>query len=63
LGEQWAIDAPCHLYEIGLTALIFATAALSYQFVEKPILRLKGRFRGGARAMPLAAAGVSQEAA
>ena len=63
LGEQWAVDAPYHLYEIGLIALIFATAALSYEFVEKPILRLKGRFRGGARAMPLAAAGVSQEAA
>ena len=43
-----AVDAPYHLYDIGLIALIFATAALSYEFVEKPILRLKGGSGRGA---------------
>jgi peptidoglycan/LPS O-acetylase OafA/YrhL len=47
LGE-WStkISLPFHLYAIGLVALSFAAAALSYEFVEKPILRLKGRFGG-----------------
>ena len=43
LGERFKIQNPFHLYAIGLTALIFATAALSYEFVEKPFLRLKDR--------------------
>jgi peptidoglycan/LPS O-acetylase OafA/YrhL len=43
LGEKWKTHAPFHLYAVGLVTLIFVTAALSYEFVEKPILGVKGR--------------------
>jgi peptidoglycan/LPS O-acetylase OafA/YrhL len=43
LGEKWKPNNSHHIYAIGLIALIFAAAALSYEFVEKPFLRLKDR--------------------
>jgi peptidoglycan/LPS O-acetylase OafA/YrhL len=44
LTEKWKIHtSQPPLYEAGLIAIIFATAALSYEFVEKPFLRLKDR--------------------
>jgi peptidoglycan/LPS O-acetylase OafA/YrhL len=45
LGESWKIHTPFHLYAVALSALIFAIAALSFEFVEKPFLRLKDRFQ------------------
>jgi peptidoglycan/LPS O-acetylase OafA/YrhL len=44
LGESWKIHTPFHLYAVALIALIFAIAALSFEFVEKPFLKLKDRF-------------------
>jgi peptidoglycan/LPS O-acetylase OafA/YrhL len=44
LGEGWNFHAPFHLYAVSLLALSLAAAALSYEFVEKPILSLKSRF-------------------
>ncbi len=44
LGESWKIYTPFHLYAVALIALIFAIAALSFEFVEKPFLKLKDRF-------------------
>jgi len=44
LGEKFKPSTPFHIYAAGLFVLIFATAALSYEFVEKPFLRLKDRF-------------------
>jgi peptidoglycan/LPS O-acetylase OafA/YrhL len=46
LGERWKVHTPFHLYAVGLIAVIFAVATISYEIVEKPILRLKGRFAG-----------------
>jgi peptidoglycan/LPS O-acetylase OafA/YrhL len=43
LGEEYNPGWPFHLYALGLIALIFGAAALSYEFVEKPCLRLKDR--------------------
>lgn len=43
LGEQWKPAGAGHLWAIGLVAMIVVLAALSYEFVEKPILRLRGR--------------------
>ena len=43
LGEKWKPHNSHHLYAAGLIVLIFVAAALSYEFVEKPFLRLKGR--------------------
>lgn len=43
LTEKWKSNIPSPLYEIGLILLIVTAAALSYEFVEKPILRLKDR--------------------
>lgn len=45
LAEEHKIRLPFYLFGIGILALIFATAILSYEFVEKPILGLKGRFQ------------------
>jgi peptidoglycan/LPS O-acetylase OafA/YrhL len=50
LGEKWKIHAPFHLYAFSLVALIFVAAALSYEFVEKPILGFKRRFQRERRA-------------
>jgi peptidoglycan/LPS O-acetylase OafA/YrhL len=48
LGEKWKFHTPFHLYAAALIVLIFAVAALSYEFVEKPFLSLKERLpRGG----------------
>jgi peptidoglycan/LPS O-acetylase OafA/YrhL len=47
LGETFKPATPFHLYAAGLICLTFAAAALSYEFVEKPFLRLKDRL--GAR--------------
>jgi peptidoglycan/LPS O-acetylase OafA/YrhL len=52
LGEKWKFHTPFHLYAVGLVALIFVIAALSYEFVEKPILRLKDRARVKAPIVP-----------
>ena len=41
LGEKWKFHTPFHLYAAGLLAVIFVAAALSYELVEKPFLRLK----------------------
>lgn len=43
LGEKLKFHTPFHLYAAGLVAVIFVVAALSYEFIEKPFLRLKGR--------------------
>jgi peptidoglycan/LPS O-acetylase OafA/YrhL len=45
LGERWKVHAPFHLYGVGLIALIIIVAAASYEFVERPFLRLKDRFQ------------------
>jgi peptidoglycan/LPS O-acetylase OafA/YrhL len=55
LGERWKVRTPLHLYAVGLIAVIFVVAALSYEFVEKPFLRLKDRL-GTRQAMPLSVA-------
>jgi peptidoglycan/LPS O-acetylase OafA/YrhL len=46
LGQRWVVRDAFHLYTIALIALSFLAAALSYEFVEKPFLRLKDRFQG-----------------
>jgi peptidoglycan/LPS O-acetylase OafA/YrhL len=46
LGESLKIHLPFHLYAAALIALIYAAAVISYEFVEKPFLRLKDRFQG-----------------
>lgn len=43
LGEKIKPHGLGHLWAIGLVALIVALAALSYEFIEKPCLRLKDR--------------------
>jgi peptidoglycan/LPS O-acetylase OafA/YrhL len=43
LGEQWKPHGWGHLWPLGLVALIMVVAALSYEFVEKPILRLRDK--------------------
>lgn len=43
LGEKWKPHGLGHFYALGLIALIVAIAALSYEFVEKPVLRLRDR--------------------
>jgi peptidoglycan/LPS O-acetylase OafA/YrhL len=40
-----------HVPEVALIAVSFAAAALSYEFVEKPILGLKARFTSGGRSI------------
>jgi peptidoglycan/LPS O-acetylase OafA/YrhL len=54
LGERWTVHSPFHLGAIGLVALIFAVAALSYEFIEKPFLRLKDRLgnKGAVQEVP-----------
>jgi peptidoglycan/LPS O-acetylase OafA/YrhL len=54
--EQWKGRNRYHLYSGMLIVLIFILAALSYEFVEKPFLRLKSRI-GPRIVMPLAVAG------
>jgi peptidoglycan/LPS O-acetylase OafA/YrhL len=49
LGEKLKFHTPFHLYAVGLMALIVLVAALSYEFIEKPCLRLKDRFNDGAK--------------
>jgi peptidoglycan/LPS O-acetylase OafA/YrhL len=44
LGESVKIPTPFHLYAVALIGLIFAVAALSFEFIEKPFLKLKDRF-------------------
>jgi peptidoglycan/LPS O-acetylase OafA/YrhL len=46
LGEEHKIHLPGYLFGTCLIVLVFVTAALSYEFVEKPILRLKDRLGG-----------------
>jgi peptidoglycan/LPS O-acetylase OafA/YrhL len=46
LTEKWKTHVPAPLYEASLIALIFATAALSYEFIEKPVLSFKDEFQG-----------------
>jgi peptidoglycan/LPS O-acetylase OafA/YrhL len=51
LGLAWKAHTPFHavpyvIYAAGLIVLSFAIAALSFEFVEKPFLRLKDRFQG-----------------
>jgi peptidoglycan/LPS O-acetylase OafA/YrhL len=41
VGEQHKIHLPGYLYGIAILGLVFVTAALSYEFIEKPFLRLK----------------------
>jgi peptidoglycan/LPS O-acetylase OafA/YrhL len=45
LGEKWKFSTTFHMYVAALIALIFVAAALSYEFVEKPFLGFKDRFR------------------
>jgi peptidoglycan/LPS O-acetylase OafA/YrhL len=45
LAEEHKIRLPFYLYGVGILVLIFATAILSYEFVEKPILSFKRRFQ------------------
>jgi peptidoglycan/LPS O-acetylase OafA/YrhL len=45
LAEEHKVHLPFFLYGVGILVLVFATAILSYEFVEKPILGLKGRFQ------------------
>jgi peptidoglycan/LPS O-acetylase OafA/YrhL len=54
IGEGHNLRLPFHLYDVALIGLGFATAALSYEFVEKPCLRLKSRL-GQRVALPVAA--------
>jgi len=42
LGEKWKPHGSGHLWALGLLALIVGCAAVSYELVEKPALRLKG---------------------
>jgi peptidoglycan/LPS O-acetylase OafA/YrhL len=44
LGEQHKVHLPFGLFGALLIALVFLAAAASYEFVEKPILQIKGRF-------------------
>jgi peptidoglycan/LPS O-acetylase OafA/YrhL len=46
LTERWKSHLPTPLFEAGLIALIFAAAALSYEFIEKPVLSFKDKFQG-----------------
>jgi peptidoglycan/LPS O-acetylase OafA/YrhL len=48
------LHLPFYLYDLALVGLGFAAAALSYEFVEKPCLRLKSRV-GQRVALPAAA--------
>lgn len=54
LGEQFKPDHSGHLYAIGLLAVILAVSVASYEFVEKPFLRLKDRI--GVRRLRIACA-------
>jgi peptidoglycan/LPS O-acetylase OafA/YrhL len=45
LAEEHKVRLPFYLYGVGILVLVFATATLSYEFVEKPILGFKGRFQ------------------
>jgi peptidoglycan/LPS O-acetylase OafA/YrhL len=55
LGGIWKVSTPFHLYALGLIAVIFTAAFVSYEFVEKPFLRLKDRL-GARQNVPLAVA-------
>ena len=54
IGEGHNFGLPFYLYDLALVGLGFAAAALSYEFVEKPCLRLKSRV-GQRVALPAAA--------
>jgi peptidoglycan/LPS O-acetylase OafA/YrhL len=54
IGEGYSLHLPFYLYDLALVGLGFAAAALSYEFVEKPCLRLKSRV-GQRVALPAAA--------
>jgi peptidoglycan/LPS O-acetylase OafA/YrhL len=43
LGERFKPATPLHLYASGLIVFIFMVAVLSYEFVEKPVLRLRNQ--------------------
>jgi peptidoglycan/LPS O-acetylase OafA/YrhL len=43
LGALWKERSPFHVWQFALIAISLAAAALSYEFIEKPILRLKDR--------------------
>ena len=49
-GEDHKIHLPFYSYGAILLALVFIVSILSYEFVEKPILGLKGRFQKAATA-------------
>jgi peptidoglycan/LPS O-acetylase OafA/YrhL len=44
IGEVHKVHLPFYLYGIMLIALVFSAATLSYEFIEKPFLKLKDRF-------------------
>jgi peptidoglycan/LPS O-acetylase OafA/YrhL len=44
-AEEHKVHLPFYLFGVGIIVSIFAAAILSYEFVEKPILGLKGRFQ------------------
>ncbi len=45
LGEQYRIHTALHLFIPALAVLVPVLSVVSYEFVEKPILGLKGRFQ------------------
>jgi len=45
LGEQYRIHTALHLFTPALAVPILVLSIVSYEFVEKPILGLKGRFQ------------------
>jgi hypothetical protein len=53
LAKAIACGYRFYLYDVALIGLGFATAALSFEFVEKPCLRLKARV-GQRMALPVA---------
>jgi peptidoglycan/LPS O-acetylase OafA/YrhL len=55
LGESMKPHGAGHLYAVGLICLIIGVAAVSYELIEKPCLRLKDRL-GARAAMPVAVA-------
>jgi peptidoglycan/LPS O-acetylase OafA/YrhL len=52
LGEQYRIHTAFHLFTPALAVLILLLSVLSYEYVEKPILGLKGRFQRATTASP-----------
>jgi peptidoglycan/LPS O-acetylase OafA/YrhL len=61
ITAQWKPHETYHLYGAFVIALIFGAAALSYEFVEKPFLRLKDRLGACRAAEPTLPATVAAE--